>query len=777
MLAIGLLTKNVLKAQEFYDPSTVNTIQIYFTQTNWDQLLDALVAEGEEGRLVGTAVINGVSYDSVGVRYKGNSSYSPNRNKNPLNIKLDYIYDEQLLQGVYGTIKLANGFNDPSLLRETLSYEIARKYMPASQANYADVYINDQHMGIYTSVQDVDSYFMQTHLFCSGKPRFKCDSNPTGNPIIWGYLGPDSTAYAQTYEIESDYGWENLIAMTYALNNNAASLPNVLNIDRHLWFLAFENLMDNFDSPINIMHNFYLFGDNSDRINPIVWDLNESFGVFNHVGSANLTLTQLQQYNPLANSTSPVHTLISNVLSNPRYKKMYLAHMRTMIEENFLSGWYATRGMELQGIVAPYVQNDPNFFFTYANFLANLNTTISGTGPGGRIYPGITALMNPRASYLFSHAALAGTLPEISSLSHFPDQVLPNTTVQFTLAVSDANYALLGLRQNQSEEFVQYQMFDDGNHGDGVASDGVFGISVPIAYGDIDYYAWAENDLQGAFYPPSAEHEFISIDLPSLEGALIINEINYNSSPQFDPEDWVELFNPSAEPLDISSWILKDDDDDHIFVFPAGTVIPPNGFLIICRSLGAFQSSFPLVQNALGDMDFGFGSSGDAIRIFDSTGELIDSVTYGVQDPWPTAPNGSGSTLELISAALDNSMPSSWSASSGYGTPGAINSSVAIDDPLLPSAKVEVSVWPNPFNPDITIRYHNPQRQTLDITVYNLKGQAVKVLDNGIKEAGTYTQTWNGLDNSNKQVASGVYILRFKPAGSAPVNTKLVLMK
>jgi hypothetical protein len=774
---LAISAPGALRAQDFYDPGTVNTIQLFFPQANWDQLLDNLVAEGEDGRLTGTAIINGVTYDSVGVRYKGNSSYNANRNKNPFNIKLDYVHDEQLLQGVYGTIKLANGFNDPSLLREALSYEIARKYMPASGANYANLYVNNQLIGVYTSVQDVDSHFMRTHLNCSGKPRFKCETNPTGNPVIWGYLGPDSTAYGQIYEMESDYGWDELIEMAYALNNDLPNLPNELNLDRHLWLLAFENLMDNFDSPINIMHNFYLFGDEDGRLNPIIWDLNESFGVFNHVGIANLSLTQLQSYNPLANNASSIHTLISRVLSNPRYLKMYIAHMRTMIGENFSNGWYATRGTELQGIVAPYVQADPNYFFSFANFLANLNTTITQTGPGGRIFPGITALMDVRSNFLLNHAAFAGTLPAISAIDHYPDEVQPNSTVQFTLTASDAFYAQLGLRQNIARKFEIHQMFDDGNHGDGAAGDGVFGVAVEVGCSDIQYYGWAENAAQGTFFPPRAEYEHLSIDLPAMEGALVVNEINYNSASEFDPEDWVELINPGAEALDISGWTLKDDDDGHAFVFPAGTVVPGNSCLVVCRSLSAFQSCFPDVTAALGDLDFGLSSSGDAVRIYDSVNELVDAVYYGVQAPWPTEPNGDGPSLELISPSLDNSLPENWQASSGYGTPGQPNGTVGADDPQIPPAGADLSAWPNPFNPSAAIEYSLPAGQVLDLAVYNLKGERIRTLEQGYRPKGTYSGSWDGTDGNGKSVSSGVYLLVLRSGGKILATLKLALLK
>jgi spore coat protein CotH len=142
----------------FYNINIINNIDIIFERDNWDRTLDQLYAAGEEERLVGTALINGVRFDSVGVRYKGNSSYRANQIKNPLNIKLDHIISDQTLDG-YGTLKLANAFKDPSFVREVLSYEIARKYLPASKANFAKVSINGTYLGLYTSVQSVDTFF------------------------------------------------------------------------------------------------------------------------------------------------------------------------------------------------------------------------------------------------------------------------------------------------------------------------------------------------------------------------------------------------------------------------------------------------------------------------------------------------------------------------------------------------------------------------------------------------------------------------------------------
>ena len=102
-------------AQDLYDLNTIQTIEINFAESNWDQLLDAAYASDAGYILAESVTINGETFDSVGVKYKGNSSYNANRVKNPWHIELD-TYKDHEYDG-YTDIKLANGYNDPSFLR------------------------------------------------------------------------------------------------------------------------------------------------------------------------------------------------------------------------------------------------------------------------------------------------------------------------------------------------------------------------------------------------------------------------------------------------------------------------------------------------------------------------------------------------------------------------------------------------------------------------------------------------------------------------------------
>lgn len=120
-----------------------------------------------------SVTINGVKYDNVGVKYKGNSTYNANQVKNPFHIELD-TYKEQDYQG-YTDIKLSNSAKDPSFLREVLSYSILRQYMDAPLSNFANVYVNGVLKGLYVSSESVGKKFVNNHLGSKDGAFFKCN--------------------------------------------------------------------------------------------------------------------------------------------------------------------------------------------------------------------------------------------------------------------------------------------------------------------------------------------------------------------------------------------------------------------------------------------------------------------------------------------------------------------------------------------------------------------------------------------------------------------------
>ena len=68
--------------------------------------------------------------------------------------------------------------------------------------------------------------------------------------------------------------------------------------------------------------------------------------------------------------------------------------------------------------------------------------------------------------------------------------------------------------------------------------------------------------------------------LLSCEGPI---SNNYNEDEYVNPGDWVELFNPTNENIDIGNWVFKDEDNDHNFTIPANQVMSPGMYLVLCR--------------------------------------------------------------------------------------------------------------------------------------------------------------------------------------------------
>lgn len=739
-----------INSQNFYDINTVNTIYITFPQANWDYILDSLYNAGQD-RLLGSALINGINYDSIGVKYKGSSSYNPSRKKNPINIKLDYIIDDQRLEG-YGTFKLSNVFKDPSFAREVLSYEIARKYMPAGLSNFIDVYINDTLVGLYVNDQSVDKFFLSNHFYGNDNAFFKgeiADGAPQGN--VWGYYGTDSTNYFNYYEIESDLGWSDLICFLDIFNNNTALIENVLDVDRLLWMLAFDNLMVNLDAPINFGHNFYLYKDNSGQFNPIIWDLNENFGGFTSlVGGSPLNLAQMQRLDPFLNATNPKYPIINKVLSDSTYRRMYIAHMKTILAENFLNDWYFTRAFEIQAIVDSFVKKDPNKFYTYNDFK---NNVYNSAGTTMKVV-GIVELMNTRISYLNSLPVFQYAAPSILNISYTPSNVLPNSTVWFSVEADGANSVILGYRHTVTDKFTKIKMFDDGTHNDGTAGDGTYGASVQIGKGELQYYVYAENNDAGIFSPERAEHEFYSL---SISGSLVINEflaLNSTTAADQDGEydDWIELYNNSDNSISLNGYYLTDDVNNLTrWTFP-DTSINANDYLIVWADDDTLQPGL--------HANFKLSGAGESIILSSPAKTIVDEVIFSQQKIDTSTgryPNGTGAFIQMrptFSAEND----------SGFGVE---------ENSYQTLKKVTMEQnFPNPFNLSTKIMFNLPGTKKVKLTIYNVSGQEVTTLINNQKlNAGNHKITFNATN-----LSTGIYWYRLD-TGDFKQTKKMILVK
>jgi hypothetical protein len=297
------------------------------------------------------------------------------------------------------------------------------------------------------------------------------------------------------------------------------------------------------------------------------------------------------------------------------------------------------------------------------------------------------------------------------------------------------------------------------------------------------FAGWSDESLpqeESITIQPSGPYNYqltALFELADNPGTVVINEINYHSADNFDTEDWVELHNPGGASIDLGGWIFRDGNDSHNFVFPELTILPKDGYLVLCCDSLDFRSFFPDAEPILGNLSFGFSGSGEALRLFDNEGTLFDYVEYDDSPPWPTQPDGLGPTLELLDALAENADPANWGASNDHGTPCERNSVILTEsqDASPPALSLGLP-FPNPFNPKTEIRLSLDRIRFLSLAVHDVEGRRVCVLASGSYEAGEHTFRWVGRDEQDQPVASGVYLLRFETEGDLR-SRKLLLLK
>ena len=711
LLGILLITSTSSFAQDLYDLNIVQRIDITFAESNWDALLDAQKAGNEDYIMAQSVAINGEVYDSVGVKYKGNSTYSSNQVKNPFHIEFN-TYKDQDHQG-YSDIKLSNIAKDPSCLREVLSYQILRNYMDAPESNFANVYVNGTLIGLYSNSEAINKDFVSDRFGSKKNTFFKCNPIEGAGPgssdlpnLV--YLGTDSLEYYPAYELKSDAGWADLINFCDTLANHTADIEEVLDVDRALWMLAFNNVLVNLDSYIGgFAQNYYLYKDDYGRFLPVVWDLNESLGVFSMTGTGNLRDTRSkQEMSALLQLNDADYPLISKLLNDPTYQRMYIAHCKTMLTESFASGDYLTTGQALQTLIDDDVNADPNKFFTYANFTSNLTNDVTS---GRDAAPGISNLMDGRVSYLLGQSQFTATAPTISAVATSASPVV-GQSIFLSSTVSDASSVTLAFRTEEGAPFEKANMLDDGQNGDGAAGDGVYGISFTPTANITEYYVYAENNDAGAFLPTRAAHEFstlLATQTNTTAGDLVINEfMASNDATQADDDgefdDWIELYNNTNASIDISGYSLSDDGTElEKWTFPAGTSIAAGAYLMVWADEDADQSGL--------HADFKISAGGETILLSDASGTIVDEVVFGEQETdisFGRFPNGTGAFQEMTP------------------TFGAMNSGVSSTGSAF--AKTHVAVYPNPVRETLTVELEQALTSASTLRVFNGLGQVVQ---------------------------------------------------
>ena len=266
-------------------------------------------------------------------------------------------------------------------------------------------------------------------------------------------------------------------------------------------------------------------------------------------------------------------------------------------------------------------------------------------------------------------------------------------------------------------------------------------------------------------------------------------------------DTFVELTNIGVDTLDLSGWLLGDDDIvvSRFFSFPDDVVLVPGGYVTIFG--GGTPIGIPgTVLSAGGQIGNGLSSNGDVVHlIMPDSKTVVRSVRVPKATPdvsWLFSPDDPPLLHPQISGgrAMSPGAPPIADAKSDTlidvngvseqpivfdGEDQTVSSPIS-DEPKPSERKIEGHKWgiypsPNPFNSATVLGFYTAGGPVY-VTIYNILGQPIRRLVQQHLPAGYYRRIWDGKNDSGVSVSSGIYIVLLKDK-EATFTQRVALLK
>jgi hypothetical protein len=219
--------------------------------------------------------------------------------------------------------------------------------------------------------------------------------------------------------------------------------------------------------------------------------------------------------------------------------------------------------------------------------------------------------------------------------------------------------------------------------------------------------------------------------LAATSGDIIITELMYNPGTNNQNDEFLELYNDTDDTINLNGWCFT---AGIALCFTASHNIAAGSYAIISPSSSQTTATYNVAT--LATYTGNLSNGGETITLKDNNSNVIDTVTYSDSSPWPTAPDGTGPSLEMKLLNLDNSLAASWGASlSGGGTPGEENSLANLDYADIANVSKPTNVLPTD-SPVVTVQVEGATSVEL---VYRLNfetEQTIVMYDDGLHEDG-----------------------------------------
>ena len=263
-------------------------------------------------------------------------------------------------------------------------------------------------------------------------------------------------------------------------------------------------------------------------------------------------------------------------------------------------------------------------------------------------------------------------------------------------------------------------------------------------------------------------------DLTYSDQGIVITEVMANPASVSDSYgEWFEVLNTTDSTIDMHGWSIKDlDGDEHQLTSGQATIPILSGeYLILAKNGDQTQNGGVNVNYVYNG--YSLSNSEDEVILVDASGAIVDEVHYS--NGWPFS---SGVSMEIHDPFNDNALIENWFSSTisygdgDTGSPGIpFDGTLETEEILLSPSNFDlVSLYPNPFNPEVTIQVNVGEPGELNIDIFNLSGHSVKTLANSTIGVGSYSFKWDSSNNS-----SGMYFFKLTIGETVMIRKALLL--
>lgn len=614
------------------------------------------------------------------------------------------IFEERSYQS-YGAIVLRNAGNDNlvSNMRDIITHELIKDLDLESQAYQSVVtYINKEYWGMYHLREKVNEHFLAR--------RFDVD--------------PDSIDLLE-FNAEIIQGSNtDYLSLLNLVSNTDVSSPDIyvsitdqIDIDNFIDYYAVQIYINNTDWPGN--NNKYWRHKNG-KWRWILFDTDFSFNLFEEFGQYRNTIAFVLEANGPNWPNPPWATqLFRGLFQNRNFRIDLVNRLADFMNSRFLPENIVEIIETKMDVLQPEISRH------YIRWSGNIGTWNQHINRMKNF-----ALQRP--NLMKGHILSEFNLPNTHTLNIVNNEIDKGFVEVSTLTIKNNNWS--------------GDYFEDNPYP-------IKAIALP-GY-EFSHWSGSVNSSSDALELDMSNNMMLIPHFKALEinePQIVINEINYKSSDESDAGDWLELHNPSTLDIDLSSWIIKDDNDEHEFIIPDMT-LTSGDFIVIVENQEKFTNVHSDVET-IENLGFGLGGN-DQVRIFNAADELIDSVSYSSMAPWPNAANGNGYTLELLNPILDNTLPENYEDININGSPGRRNvlETNSVDMEYIES----ISIFPNPASDQLNIVVNASRNNQFDVTVLDAMGRTV-IYKNNLN----YNLGDNKLTINVKHLINGIYRINIK---------------